>query len=34
MASFCPSEIEQLALQAKLNFAFGAKVYDRFFLGF
>jgi hypothetical protein len=34
MTSFRPTEIEQLAIEAKLNRFFGAKVYDRVFLGF
>ena len=34
MASFRPNEIEQLAVEAKLNFIFGAQVYDSVFLGF
>jgi hypothetical protein len=34
MSSFRPTQIEQLAIEAKLNFIFGAKVYDRIFLGF
>jgi hypothetical protein len=34
MTSFRPTEIEQLAIEAKLNLMFGAKVYDRLFLGF
>jgi hypothetical protein len=34
MTSFRPTAIEQLALEAKLNLMFGAKVYDRLFLGF
>ena len=34
MTTFRPTEIEQLAIEAKLNFIFGAKVYDRLFLGF
>jgi hypothetical protein len=34
MTSFRPTKIEQLAIEAKLNFIFGAKVYDRVFLGF
>jgi hypothetical protein len=34
MTSFRPTEIEQLAIEAKLNRFFGAKVYDRIFLGF
>jgi len=33
-ASYRPNEIEQLALEAKLNFIFGAQVYDSVFLGF
>jgi hypothetical protein len=34
MTSFRPTKIEQLAIDAKLNCIFGAKVYDRVFLGF
>jgi hypothetical protein len=34
MISFRPTQIEQLAIEAKLNLIFGAKVYDRIFLGF
>jgi hypothetical protein len=34
MTSLRPTEIEQLAIEAKLNLIFGAKVYDRLFLGF
>jgi hypothetical protein len=34
MTSFRPTAIEQLALEAKLNLMFGARVYDRLFLGF
>jgi hypothetical protein len=34
MASFRPNEIEQLAVEAKLNLMFGASVYDIIFLGF
>jgi hypothetical protein len=34
MTSFRPTELEQLAIEAKLNRFFGAKVYDRLFLGF
>src|SRR5260370_34541855 len=34
MTSFRPTAIEQLMLEAKLNLMFGAKVYDRLFLGF
>ena len=34
MTSFRPTKIEQLAIQAKLNLIFGAKVYDSLFLGF
>lgn len=34
MTTFRPTEIEQLAIEAKLNFVVGAKVYDSFFLGF
>jgi hypothetical protein len=33
-ASFRPNETEQLAIEAKLNFIFGAQVYDSVFLGF
>jgi hypothetical protein len=34
MISFRPTPIEQPALEAQLNLIFGAKVYDRIFLGF
>jgi hypothetical protein len=34
MNSFRPTRIEQLAIEAKLNLVFGAKEYDRLFLGF
>jgi hypothetical protein len=34
MTSFRPTEIQQLAMQAKLNLALGARVYDAVFLGF
>jgi hypothetical protein len=34
MNSFRPTKIEQLTIEAKLNLIFGAKVYDRHFLGF
>jgi hypothetical protein len=34
MTTFRPSEIHQLAIQAKLNFALGARVYDDIFAGF
>jgi len=34
MTTFCPTEIHQLAIQAKLNFALGARVYDNVFAGF
>ena len=34
MTTFRPSEIHQLAIQAKLNFALGAHVYDDVFAGF
>jgi hypothetical protein len=34
MTSFRPTKIEQLAIEAKLNLIFGAKVYDSLFLGF
>jgi hypothetical protein len=34
MNSFRPTRIEQLAIEAKLNLVFGAKAYDRLFLGF
>jgi hypothetical protein len=34
MTSFRPTLIDQLAIEAKLNLIFGAKIYDRFFLGF
>src|SRR5690242_4617587 len=33
-ASFRPKQIEQLAVEAKLNCMFGAQVYDSVFLGF
>ena len=32
--AFRPSEIEQLAVEAKLSLIFGAQVYDSIFLGF
>jgi hypothetical protein len=34
MTSFRPTKIEQFAIEAKLNRFFGAKAYDRMFLGF
>jgi hypothetical protein len=34
MTAFRPTEIEQLAIQAKLNLSLGARVYDAVFLGF
>ena len=34
MTSFRLTEIEQFAIDAKLNLFFGAKLYDRVFLGF
>ena len=34
MTSFRPTEIEQLAIQAKLNLSLGRAVYDAVFLGF
>jgi hypothetical protein len=34
MTTFRPTEIHQLAIQAKLNFALGARVYDDIFAGF
>lgn len=34
MTTFRPTEIHQLAIQAKLNFALGARVYDDVFAGF
>ncbi len=34
MPSFRPTEIEQFAIDAKLNLFFGATLYDRVFLGF
>ena len=34
MTSFRPTLIDQLAIEAKLNLIFGAKIYDSFFLGF
>jgi len=34
MTSFRPTAIEQLAIEAKLNLIFGAKLYDKIFLGF
>jgi hypothetical protein len=33
-ASFRPTESQRLAVEAKLNFIFGAQVYDTVFLGF
>jgi hypothetical protein len=32
--TFRPTETEQLAIEAKLNLIFGARVYDSLFLGF
>jgi hypothetical protein len=34
MTTLRPTEIQQLAIQAKLNFALGARVYDDVFAGF
>src|SRR6266852_8063979 len=34
MTSFRPTEIGQLAIEAKLNLVLGAEAYDRVFLGF
>lgn len=34
MISFRPTNIQQFAVEAKLNRLFGADVYDRLFLGF
>jgi hypothetical protein len=34
MTSFRPTEIEQLAIQAKLNLSLGRAAYDAVFLGF
>ena len=34
MPSFRPTEIEQFAIDAKLNLFFGATLYDQVFLGF
>jgi hypothetical protein len=34
MTTFRPTDIHQLAIQAKLNFALGARVYDDVFAGF
>lgn len=34
MTTFRPSDIHQFAIQAKLNFALGARVYDDIFAGF
>ena len=34
MPTFRPTEIHQLAIQAKLNYALGARVYDEVFAGF
>ena len=34
MTTFRPTEIHQLAIQARLNFALGARVYDDVFAGF
>ena len=34
MTTFRLTEIQQLAIQAKLNFALGARVYDEIFAGF
>lgn len=34
MPTFRPTELHQLAVQAKLNFALGAQVYDDIFAGF
>jgi hypothetical protein len=34
MTTFRPTEIQQFAIQARLNFALGARVYDDIFAGF
>jgi hypothetical protein len=34
MTSFRPTEVQQLAIQAKLNRLLGARIYDAVFLGF
>ena len=34
MSTFRPTKIQQFALEAKLNGFFGARIYDRIFLGF
>lgn len=34
MTTFRPTEIHQLAIQAKLNFTLGARIYDDVFAGF
>jgi hypothetical protein len=34
VTTFRPTETEQLAIEAKLNLIFGARVYDSLFLGF
>ena len=34
MTTFCLTEIHQLAIQARLNFTLGARVYDDVFAGF
>lgn len=34
MTTFRPTEVHQLAIEAKLNFALGARVYDDVFAGF
>jgi hypothetical protein len=34
VSTFRPTETEQLAIEAKLNLIFGARVYDSLFLGF
>jgi hypothetical protein len=34
MTTFRPANIQQFALEAKLNRFFGAEIYDRLFLGF
>jgi hypothetical protein len=34
MTSFRPTQVQQFAIEAKLNFILGANVYDSIFLGF
>ena len=34
MTTFRPTEVHQLAIQAKLNFAVGVRVFDEVFVGF